>query len=155
MQVQELMSHPALTCYVTDSLAVPARLMWDHDCGAIPVVDEEGKLAGMITDRDICMAALSQGVPIVELAVAAVMAKQVIAVEPAQKLGEAEQLMARYRVRRLPVVDAHGRPVGVLSLNDLAIESVQPDTPMKHGPAKIAHTLAAISQHRAPRRRAA
>ena len=52
--------------------------------------------------------------------------------------------MAEHRVRRIPIIDEAGKPIGIVSMNDLAIESVQPDTPMKHGPTQVAHTLAAI-----------
>lgn len=127
MRVQDLMSHPAITCHVNDALNVPAKLMWEHDCGAILVVRDDGKLAGMITDRDICMAAYTQGRPLGEILANAVMAKHVISADPDQNLGEVEHLMAENRVRRIPVVDSNGKPVGVLSLTDLAIESVQPD----------------------------
>lgn len=155
MRVQDLMSHPAIICNVNDDLNVPAKLMWEHDCGTIAVVREDGKLAGMITDRDICMAAYTQGRPLGEILVNAVMAKHVIAAEADQKLGEVEALMADNQVRRIPVIDSDRKPVGVLSLNDLAIESVQPDTRMKNGPSKIAHTLAAICQPRTQKREAA
>jgi CBS domain-containing protein len=155
MRVQDLMSHPAITCYVTDSLNVPAKLMWDHDCGAIPVVDEEGKLAGMVTDRDIGMAAYTQGRPLAEIVVSDVMARHVISAEPDQELGEVEHLMSAHQVRRIPIVDAHGKPVGLLSLNDLAIESAQADTRMQGGASRVAHTLAAICQRRGRSRRAA
>ena len=155
MRVQDLMSHPAITCYVNDDLNVPAKLMWEHDCGAIPVVRDDGKLAGMITDRDICMAAYTQGRPLSEILVNAVMVQEVIAAEPDQKLGDVVGLMADNQVRRIPVIDSDRKPVGVLSMNDLAIESVQPDTRMKDGPSKIAHTLAAICQPRTQKRKAA
>jgi CBS domain-containing protein len=155
MRVQDLMTHPAITCDVNDSLDAAAQKMWDHDCGVLPIVNDEGKVTGMITDRDICMAALTQGRPLHELLVNLAMAKDLIAVGPDQPIGEAEQLMARHQIRRLPVVDAAHRPLGVLSLNDLAIEAVQPGTAMKHGISKIAHTLAAVCQPRSPTQRAA
>lgn len=146
MHVQDLMAHPAITCHVNDSLDVAAQKMWDHDCGVLPVLNDEGKVTGMITDRDICMAALTQGRPLHELLVNLAMAKHVIAVGPEQTIGDVEQLMARHQVRRLPVLDAANRPLGVISLNDLAIEAVQPDTRMKHGISTVAHALAAVCQ---------
>ena len=148
MRAQDLMSHPAITCQGNDDLVVPAKLMWEHDCGAIAVVNDEGKLSGMITDRDICMAAYMQGRPLREILVNTVMARHVISANPDQKLGEGEQLRTENQVRRIPVIDSDRKPVGVLSLNDLAIESVQPDTRMKNGPSKVAQMLATICQHR-------
>jgi CBS domain-containing protein len=152
MRAQDLMSHPAVTCHVNDPLTIPAHLMWDHDCGAIPVVRDDGKLAGMITDRDICMAAFTQGRRLDEILVNAVMAQHVISAQPDQTLDEIEQRMAAHQVRRLPVVDSDHKPVGVISMNDLAIESAQPDTRMKDRPSKLVLTLAAICRPRPPGR---
>ncbi|HEY0993951.1 MAG TPA: CBS domain-containing protein [Kofleriaceae bacterium] len=155
MRVQDLMSHPAITCDVNDDLNVPAKLMWEHDCGVILVVREDGKLAGVITDRDICMAAYTQGRSLDQILVNAVMAKHVVYARPDDKLGDAAHVMTENQIRRLPIVDAAGKPVGVLSLNDLAIEGVQPDTRMKNAFSNIAHTLAAVCEPRRPRQHAA
>jgi CBS domain-containing protein len=155
MHVQDLMAHPAITCHVNDPLDLAAQRMWDHDCGVLPVVNDDGKVTGMITDRDICMAALTQARPLDELLVNLVMAKHVIAVGPDSTIGEAEQLMAKNQIRRLPVLDTANRPLGVISLNDLAIEAVQPGTRMKHGVSKVAHTLAAVCQRHAMKQNAA
>jgi CBS domain-containing protein len=155
MNVQDLMTHPAVTCHVNDDLQDAAQKMWDHDCGVLPVVNDEGKITGMITDRDICMAALTQGRPLHELLVNLAMAMHVIAVRPEQTVDEVEQLMTRHQIRRLPVVDAANRPLGVISLNDLAIEAVRADTRMKHGVSKVAHTLAAVCQPHTAKQHAA
>ena len=155
MHVQDLMAHPAITCHVNDSLDLAAQRMWDHDCGVLPVVNDEGKVTGMITDRDICMAALTQGRPLHDVLVNVAMSKHVIAVGPEQTLGEAGQLMAQHQIRRLPVVDAAKQPLGVISLDDLAIEAVQPDTRMKQGVSSVAHTLAAVCRPHAATQRAA
>lgn len=155
MRAQDLMSHPAVTCQVNDPLSIAANLMWTHDCGALPVVRDDGKLAGMITDRDICMAALTQGRRLDEILVNAAMAQHVITASPTDAIIDVEERMAEHQVRRVPVIDAERRPLGVLSTNDLAIESAQPDTRMMNGPWRFVRTLAAICRPRAPRRRAA
>jgi CBS domain-containing protein len=155
MRVQDLMTHPAVTCHVNDALHDAAQKMWDHDCGVLPVVNDEGKVTGMITDRDICMAALTQDRPLHDLLVNLAMAKHVIAVRPEQTPAEAEQLMAQHQIRRLPVVDAANRPLGVISLNDLAIEAVRADTRLKQGVSKVAHTLAAVCHPHAATQHAA
>jgi CBS domain-containing protein len=149
------MSQPAITCHVNDPLNVAAQRMWDHDCGAIAVVNDEGHLTGMITDRDICMAALMQSRPLDELLVNAAMSKRVVAVRPQQALREVEELMAKHQIRRIPVIDEEDCLVGMISLNDLARESAQPDTRITQGLAKVAHTLAAICAHRSETARAA
>ena len=155
MRIETLMSHPPITVHVNDPLNIAAQRMWDHDCGALVVVNDEGKLAGMITDRDICMAALTQGRPLDELLVNIAMAKHVVAAKPDQMIGEIEQLMAANQVRRIPIVDASNTPVGVISLNDLALESVQPDTRLQQGVENVATTLAAVCRHRSDVRHAA
>jgi CBS domain-containing protein len=148
MRVRDLMSQPAVTCHVNDTASTAAHLMRDHDCGMIVIVRDDGQLAGVVTDRDLCMAAFTQGRPLDEILVNSVMAQHVVTATPELKIIEAEQRMADHRVRRLPVVDGDGKPIGVIAVSDLAIECVQPDTPMRYGPLEIAHTLAAICEHR-------
>jgi len=79
MRVEQLMNQPVHTCRRTDSLNRAAQLMWDNDCGVLPVVDDRGLLAGVITDRDICMASYTQGRSLLELVVERAMAKKVFA----------------------------------------------------------------------------
>lgn len=155
MFAQDLMSHPPLTCHVNDPLNLPAHEMWNHDCGAILVVNDEGKLAGMITDRDICMAAYTQNRSLDSILVNSAMAMHVISVTPHQTIAEVEELMTHHQIRRIPVVDGDNKPVGLISLTDLALECARPNTQMKLGSLGVATTLAAICQPRTPRRRAA
>ena len=144
MHAEDLMSHPAVTCHVNEPLNVAAQLMWEHDCGAVAVVNDDGTLVGMVTDRDICMAAYTQGRALDEMLVNTAMCRHLVSTHASESIGNVEQLMARHQIRRIPVIDSDGKPVGIISLNDLARESVQPDSGMKLGPTKVAHTLAAI-----------
>jgi len=146
---RDLMTRPAVTCDVNDTLDRAAKLMWDHDCGAIAVTrGDDGRLVGMITDRDICMAAFTQGLRLDQILINAAMAHEPVAARPDASIDELERMMADNQIRRVPVVDERGAPIGMISLADLALESVQPDTNIKHGIAKIAHTLAAIDRPR-------
>ena len=155
MRARDLMTSPTITCHVNDPLFVAAARMWDADIGVLPVVNDDGKVTGMITDRDICMAAYTQGHSLDSLLVNSAMGRHVITAGPDANLNEVEELMAKHQVRRIPIVDDDGKPLGIISLNDLAIESVQPDSAMNHGPSKLAHTLAAICQPRTSRSKAA
>lgn len=155
MRAHDVMTSPAITCHVNDPLNVAARRMWDADIGALAVVNDDGKLTGMVTDRDICMAASTQGRALDEMLVNSAMAKHVVSAAADASLVHLEYLMAKQKVRRIPIVDGEGKPIGIVSINDLVIESVQPDSSMKHGPSRIAHTLAAISQPRSPMQKAA
>jgi len=117
--VSDVMTPLVYSCSLGDTLDRPARLMWEHDCGAIPVLDERQHTVGMITDRDICMAAYIQGRPLAHIAVASAASKHVYSVLPGAPLSEAHHLMKMHRVRRLPVVDIGGNLVGMLSLADV------------------------------------
>lgn len=114
------MTHDPETCTVEDDLATAANVMWELDCGCVPVIAEGRRLVGMVTDRDACMAALLSGRPLHELRVVEVMSKELVTCRPGDDLSVAQALMRTKRVRRLPVTDREGRIVGILSLNDLA-----------------------------------
>jgi CBS domain-containing protein len=147
MDIQEIMSKPVVTCRASDSLNTAARLMWEHDCGAIPVTDDEQELVGIVTDRDICMAAYTKGAPLHTIAVSDVMAKKVFSCQANDSLEEAERLMSQKRIRRVPVVDANNRLVGLLSLNDVARHVASAGK--KNGDDReLTQTLAAICEPR-------
>jgi len=120
MKIHELMTNDVQSCGPQDSLNTAAHLMWTYDCGCIPVTNSEGHVQGMLTDRDICMAAYTRGVPLAELQVADAMSAPVYTVAPHEPLARAEGLMSQHQVRRLPVVGEAGRLVGLISLSDLA-----------------------------------
>jgi CBS domain-containing protein len=114
------MTQPVVSCRSGENLHAAARLMWDHDCGAIPVVNDDGQLVGIVTDRDICMATYTQGRAPQDISVLDAMARTVFSSRPEERLADAERLMGEQRIRRLPVVDEGNRPVGMVSLNDIA-----------------------------------
>jgi len=118
--VQELMSSPAVSCQLSDSLNRAAQIMWDHDCGCVPVVDPLNHVVGIVTDRDVCMGAYTQGRALFDIAVSSVCTRELHTIGPHDSLDHAQAVMAKHQVRRLPVVSADGQLVGVLSLSDLA-----------------------------------
>lgn len=148
MHILEVMSHPLITCPADATLDQVARLMWEFDCGSIPIRDEDERLAGFVTDRDICMAAYTQGKPLHEIPVSTAMARTVIAVYEHDSVESVERLMQENQIRRVPVLDADGRPTGIVSLNDLARLAGR----MHRGQVdrELIRTLAAISQPRTP-----
>jgi CBS domain-containing protein len=123
MKVESLMKRAVRSCRAEDTLQTAARLMWDNDCGCVPVVDDARHVIGMITDRDICMAALHQGRPLAELVVSSAMSWRVVSVRPGDGIDVAEERMRASQIRRLPVVDEAGRIVGLVSLADIAGEA--------------------------------
>lgn len=120
MRVEQIMSRPAVSCLVSDTANRAAQRMWESDLGCVVVLEGDGRLAGIVTDRDLCMAAYTRGVPLGQIALGEVMTKRVAVVRQDDRLGMAEALMRSKRVRRLPVVDLKDRVVGLLSLNDVA-----------------------------------
>jgi CBS domain-containing protein len=150
MKVSALMSTKVHTCTPYDMLDHVARIMWENDLGAVPVVDENGRATGMITDRDLCMAAYTQGKPLSEIPVWTAASTNVIAARPDDSLDAVHDRMRSGRVRRMPVVGDRGEPIGMVSVGDLARRFTAHQTDGL-GADAIAYTLAAISQpHRKP-----
>src|SRR5207245_173206 len=75
MDIRVLMTADVARCHVGDTAHHAAKLMWDHDCGGLPVVDDRGVPLGMVTDRDICMAAYTRGVPLKDIPIQSVMSR--------------------------------------------------------------------------------
>jgi CBS domain-containing protein len=125
MLVQDIMQQPAITCRRDDTLNRAAQLMWEHDCGALPVVDEGNCLVGMLTDRDALMAAYTQGGALRDLFVRDAMSSSVYSCRGDEPIEVAERIMGEQQVRRVPVVDEYFQPVGVLSINDLARDAAR------------------------------
>ncbi len=146
MKVADLMTRDVYTCTIHDSLNGAARIMWDHDCGCTPVVDGHGKLVGIVTDRDVCMAAYTQGVPLDAIRVERVMSARVISCGRDDELETAHQLMRTHEIHRLPVVDTRGRPIGILSLSDV-INHWHGDRAAEQA-VEIAATFSAIRRRR-------
>jgi CBS domain-containing protein len=145
MNVGELMTRDVRTCAASDSLNDAARMMWEADCGCLPVVEADGKVVGVITDRDICMAAYTQGGRLLDLTVESAASKNVVAIDKDESLRRAEELMRTAQVRRLPVVDSAGRIVGLLSLADLARRVPAPSDRTQE---PLARVLASVCQAR-------
>jgi CBS domain-containing protein len=120
MNVQSLMTKNPKSCRAEESLRTAAYLMWECDIGSIPVVDHDHHVVGMITDRDICMAAYFRDRTLSDIRVHEAMASSIVACKPEDDVKTAERLMRDNQIRRLPVIDREGRLLGVLSVNDLA-----------------------------------
>lgn len=118
--VEDVMTRKPRCCRPEDDLATAAQVMWDVDCGCVPIVVDGRHIVGMITDRDVCMAALMNGRPLHEVRVEHVMTKNIATCKSTDDVREAQRIMRRRKVRRLPVTDAEGKLVGILSLHDVA-----------------------------------
>lgn len=150
MNVADLMTREVRSCRANDSVQSAARIMWENDCGAVPIVDGDERVIGMITDRDACMAAYTQGQPLWNIVISSAMSDQVHVVREADPIDVVETLMRNARVRRAPVVDGNGRLRGIVSMSDLArhVHRSNGRKPDGLGAATIVQTLATICEPR-------
>jgi CBS domain-containing protein len=117
--IEEVMTTRPRSVTRDTTLAQVAELMAAEDVGAIPVVEGDS-LVGMVTDRDIVIRAVARGLDPSSTRVSEVSSEDLVTVSPNNDLSDALQLMARYQVRRLPVIDDDNRLVGVVSQADVA-----------------------------------
>jgi CBS domain-containing protein len=146
MTARELMSTPPRTCQPNTDLAAVTQLMWNHDCGFVPVVDAAGHLAGVITDRDICVASATRRLLPERISAAQAMSASVYACLPNDDVESVLTAMKTHQIRRVPVVDADGHLQGVVSLNDVVRAVGKKDAPAA---AEVVATLASICAPRA------
>jgi len=122
MKVQDVMTYDVQTCSPETNLAAAAMQMWRGDFGVMPVV-AGGKVVGMITDRDICIAAATKHRDPANIRVKEVISGQVYGCSPDTDIHEALKIMQQKQVRRLPIISAEdGRLAGILSMNDVALK---------------------------------
>ena len=150
MRVCEVMTEDVACCSPRDSLERAAQIMWERDCGCVPVIDGFRRPVGMITDRDACMSAYLRGRRLAEVGLDEVMSREVHACQPEDELAVAHDLMREHRVRRLPVVDEDGLLVGLVSLNDIIRHTAKPTSSAKSRPTAkdLVATLSNVSQPR-------
>ena len=144
MKVEDVMTRDVRCCFACDPTTRAAQIMWDWDIGIVPVLAGD-EVVGVVTDRDIAMAAYTQGKPLGQINVAALMSAKLWSCSPSDLIETVERQMAEHRVRRLPVLDA-SRLVGIISLNDIARASAR--APRKVAPTLLTRTLGAICEPR-------
>jgi CBS domain-containing protein len=119
--IKNVMTSDPCTIDADKSVAYAAKMMRDEDVGLAPIVEGD-KLIGMLTDRDIAIRVVAEGRNPDQLTVREVASKQVVTIDPQQDLDEALRIMAKHKVRRLPVVEEDGKLVGVVAQADVARE---------------------------------
>jgi CBS domain-containing protein len=142
--VRSIMSRNVASCSSGDTLHRAAQLMWERDCGAVPVVDGEGRLSGIVTDRDLCMAAYTQSRPLTAVGVASVLSGRVHTCSPADSIDHAVAVMRGQRIRRLVVVEGQ-KVVGMLALADVARYVAALATSRRDAALVLVDLLAALS----------
>lgn len=139
--VKEVMTRDVDCCTVLDNVYEVAVKMKKLDVGAIPILDENKQLVGMITDRDIVVRGVAEKHP-GSTKVEEIMSDDLITIQPDAILEEAANLMADHQIRRLPVVDENKRLVGILAIGDLAVRTLSDDQ------AKVALSKISEKEHR-------
>ncbi len=121
--VKDIMTHHPKTCELHHPITCSLQLMKDEDCGAIPVVDKEHKVQGIITDRDIALCLLeNQRLPKEIQVKDCIRLGQMITVKPEDPLHKAVDLMEKHQVRRIPVVDDQHKCIGIVSQADIILK---------------------------------
>jgi len=152
MKVERLMTKDVRTCTPEQSLNDVVRVMWEKDCGCVPITSEDGtgRVVGMITDRDACMAAYFSGADLKQLRARDAMSSAVHSCKTSDTVAEAQELMRTARVRRLPVVDESEQLIGLISLADISRAAARiarsKSRKKQITEAEIGETLAAISE---------
>jgi len=156
MKVQELMTTNAITCGPDTNLAAAAGLMWDNDCGSLAVTNDDGKVIGLITDRDICIAVATRQRLASEIPVSEVITGEVWACAPQDRIQNLLQTMRHARVRRLPVISDDGKLQGIVSISDVVLhaEEAQGKQMPKLSYQDAIGTLKAVCGHRGLQRAA-
>ena len=145
MKVQEIMTQQVASCAPDSDLASVAKLMWDRDCGVIPVLDAAGRVLAVVTDRDICIGVGMKGRTASHIATREVMSATVHACLPDDDIVAALETMKDAKVRRLPVIDQNGHLKGILSLNDVVLRAKPRGAPSVE---QVVDTLKSVCEHR-------
>ena len=119
MKISDVMTPNPKTVQPGDDLQAVARIMRDEDAGSVPVV-EDGRVVGMVTDRDIVIRAIADGD--FDCTVDDICSDDVVCVRMDQSTADAAELMSEHQVRRLPVVDDDDRLMGIVSIGDIAVK---------------------------------
>lgn len=150
MKVQELMQTTVFTCVPSDHLRHAGEILGRIGAGVLPVVADDGRLVGILTDRDMFLALATRDVRPSELSVGEVMEREVETCRADEEVLHALARMERRGLRRLPVVDEDDRVVGILSLDDVAASARATGDPQYQGTfyANIARTFQATVRAR-------
>jgi CBS domain-containing protein len=146
MKVKDIMTKDVTTCAPDTTVAEAAHLMWEADCGILPVVDD-GELEGIVTDRDMYIALATRNARAAHLRVGAVATKTVVTCTPEDDVHTVLTTMKQARVRRLPVVGFGNTLLGIVSMNDVVL-AAGPEKPVTSD--DVVDTLQAICAHHHP-----
>lgn len=146
MLVSDLMIKNVGSCRPENNLAELAEVMWNQRCGAVPIIDDAGKVTGIVTDRDICIALGTRNLRASEVLAREVSPSRCCSCSPDNDVRDAVKTMTTYEVGRLPVVDEEGKLVGILSIDDIIFRAATGTSSLSD--REIINTVAAIREER-------
>jgi CBS domain-containing protein len=123
MRVEEIMTKDVCSCGPGTNAASAANIMWSRNCGSLPVVEDGGRVVGIVTDRDLFLALGTSNRKPAEVPIGEIMTRDVALCNPGSDVRSALKTMAQRQLRRLPVVDDSGALRGMLSLGDMALRT--------------------------------
>lgn len=143
MKIKEVMSPNPVCCLPSDSAQRVAQIMCEQNVGSIPVVtdQESRKLVGVITDRDLCCSVIADGLDPKVSAIEKFMTLNPVTCRDGENVENCERLMQEHQIRRIPIIDAEERVIGIVAQADLAL---------KDKPERVSKTVAEISKTTEP-----
>jgi CBS domain-containing protein len=123
MKVKDVMMRTPASCEATTNLGAAVEILWNRNCGILPVIDSQGNVLGVVTDRDLCIALGTRNQLLGDVTVGQVVSGKVFTCKPDDDIRDALNTMAREKVRRLPVVNDAGQLEGILSMDDIVLHS--------------------------------
>ena len=152
MKVKEVMMGTPYYCQLDTNLGSATELMWNGNCGFLPVIGAEGKIAGAVTDRDLCIALGTRNRLPGEVKIREVMSHRLFACSAGDDVHAALEIMKEGGVRRLPVLGEDGALVGVISIDDVLLRAAPGSIGVKPelSTEEVAKAFRAINQRRVP-----
>ena len=147
MRVRDVMVKDVKVCKPTTNLAAVAEILWKEGCGTLPVV-ENGRVLGIVTDRDICIALGTRNVKAADTLVKEVALPKLFYCAPEDDIHAALKTMGAQKVRRLPVIDSKGALQGILCLDDIVLHAEEKAGSLTY--FDVMETWKAICEHERP-----
>ena len=144
MKVKKIMTKSVGVCEVNDNLAKAVEVMWQKDCGIVPVVDKKSKVVGTITDRDVTVSVFLQNKTTSEIRTGDVINGKVLTCTSKDKIEKVLKTMKKHQIKRLPVVGKKNKLEGIISITDILLASKKDKKLQK----KVLKTLEAIAKPR-------
>ncbi|HEY3114668.1 MAG TPA: CBS domain-containing protein [Gemmatimonadaceae bacterium] len=150
MRARDIMTRNPECCRRDDTAREAARVMRDQDCGSVPIVDEGGRVVGIVTDRDLAIRGIAAGKD-VNTKLNDLMTPVAVTCGQDDDLRDVEQKMAELQVRRIPIVDAGGRCLGIISQADIARAAITDKTVTNEEVALVVEQISQPSNRSRPR----